>query len=107
MTEALARSILRLTALVTILVGTIQSGQSALNWLLFEMPIGPSIYVPEEDFVRPLRFGFFQDLVVVVCGFIFLALSSVLARLVAGRIAAQQATGAAERNAEARGNPEA
>ena len=97
MTEALARSILRLTALVTILVGTIQTAQSSITWFMFKMPVGPSIYVPEEDFIRPLRFGFLQDLVVLACGFIFLALSSVLARDVAGRIAAQHGAAADDR----------
>ncbi|MCC6781490.1 MAG: hypothetical protein IT457_01510 [Planctomycetes bacterium] len=96
MTESQARSILRLTAIATILVGTIQSAQSAITWLMFQMPVGPSMYASEEDFVRPLRFGFFEDLVVPVCGFVLLAFSSGLARYVARRNSAQQAPGADE-----------
>jgi len=70
---------------------------------MFKMPVGPSIYVPEEDFFRPVRFGFFQDLVVLVCGFVLLALSSVLARHVAGRIAPQQDAAADDRRSGDRG----
>jgi len=89
MNESTARSILRLVAIVTILIGAVHSAQSGLAWILFEGPIGPSIYVAEEEFLRPVRFSLYQDLVVLVGGYLLWAVSSLLARHVADCDAAQ------------------
>jgi hypothetical protein len=86
MTEPLARSILKLIAIVTVLVGSIQTAQSLVSWAIFNDPVGPSIYVSHEDLVFPIRMGVFLYVVIIVLGFLLLALSPLLARHVAGRM---------------------